>query len=65
MFGKITSTDTSAAQKYDAQVDFKLTTADGQTILQNTAAQKTEGSADAVAEIVLAQEAQAVLSKAK
>ncbi len=65
MFGKVTGTTTSATQKYEAHIDFKLTTADGQMLLQSKAVQKSEGAAETVTETALAQEAQQVLSKAK
>ena len=64
MFGKITST--SVGGVYEAQVDFKLvSTASGQTVLQNKAAAKAESDIDRAAEGVLAQEATAVLGKAQ
>ncbi|MGH7784079.1 MAG: hypothetical protein ACREO5_09610, partial [Candidatus Binatia bacterium] len=66
MFGKITNTDTSAAAKYDAQVDYRLTSlSNGQSVLQNKAAAKTESDADRAAQGVLAQEASAVLAAAR
>lgn len=66
LFGKVTSTDTSAAQKFDAQVDFKLVLLkNGQSVMQNKAAAKIEGDADRAAQGILAQEASAVLAVAK
>ena len=66
MFGKVTSTDTSATRNYEAQVDFRLTTAStGQSILQNKATTKVAGDADTAAQGVLGQEATDVLAVAK
>lgn len=65
VFGKVTNTDASAIQKFEAQVDFKLTNSGGQVILQSKTVQKSEGSAETVTEAALAQQAQQVLSKAK
>ncbi len=66
LFGKVTNSDTSASQRYDAQVDFKLVLlSSGQSVLQSKAASKTDGNADHSAEFVLAQEASAVLAAAK
>lgn len=63
ILGKVTNTDTSSAQKFDAQVDFKLVAlSDGRTVIQNKSSGKTDGSADKAAESVLAMEVQQVLS---
>lgn len=63
LFGKVTGTDTSSVQKFDTQIDFKLTNPaqDGAVVLQNKAAQKAEGSAETAAGLVLSQVARAVL----
>ncbi|HQX56908.1 MAG TPA: hypothetical protein PLP07_13350 [Pyrinomonadaceae bacterium] len=66
IFGKVTNTDTSSAQKIEAQVDFKLVSLKtGQTMLQNKAAGKTESSVDGAVEGVLATEAISVLAVAR
>ena len=66
IFGKVTNTDTSSAQKFETQVDFKLVLLkSGQTILQNKAASKTEGNVVRAVEGVLAIEANAILAVAK
>jgi hypothetical protein len=65
MFGKVTGTDASAVQKFEAQVDFKLMTPDGQITVQNKAVQKTEGDAQAAAQAAFAQAIEQILSKAK
>lgn len=66
LFGKVTSTDTSASRTYEAQVEFQLTKlADGKSVLKNKASSKTESNADRAAESVFAMEAAAVLSVAK
>ncbi|MET0753487.1 MAG: hypothetical protein ABWZ66_08945 [Pyrinomonadaceae bacterium] len=60
--GKVTNADTSGAKTYEAQVDFKLISfADGKTVLQNKASNKSESDVDRAAENVLAQEAQSIL----
>lgn len=62
IMGKVTGTDTSASQTFDAQVDFKLVSiADGRNVLQNKAVNRAPGNVDRVAETVLALEASAVL----
>jgi hypothetical protein len=66
LFGKVTGTDTSATQNYEAQVDYKMVSiADGRTVLQNKAAKKTSGDADAAVEAVLEMAAAAGLKAAK
>lgn len=65
IFGKVTSTGTSAVQKFEAQVEFRLTNADGQMITQGKTMGKSEGSAETVVKAALSQEVQLVLSKAK
>jgi hypothetical protein len=64
MFGKVTGTDTSSVQKYEAQIDYKLTTPDGQIAVQNKAQQKSEGNAETAAESALSQTIPAILSAA-
>jgi hypothetical protein len=44
MFGKVTGTDTSGIQKFEAQIDYRLTTADGAGAAQNKAVQKADGA---------------------
>jgi hypothetical protein len=66
LFGKVTSTDTSGAQNFDTQVDYRLTSlSSGQQVLQNKAAAKFNGAADAAVENVLKMEAAAVMAGAK
>jgi hypothetical protein len=66
LFGKVTSTDTSGAQNFDTQVDYKLVSlVSGQPVLQNKAAAKFNGSADAAVENALKMEATAVIAAAK
>ena len=66
MFGKVTSTDTSGSLHFDTQVEFKLVSLKtGQQVLQNKAAAKFDGSADAAAQNVLSMEASAVMAGAK
>jgi len=66
LFGKVTSTDSSASRSFEAQVDFKLMTlADGKAVLQNKASAKVAGDAEVAAQGVLSQEATAVLAAAK
>ncbi len=63
ILGKVTNTDTSGSRNFDVQVDFRLVSlADGRTVTQSKAANKSDGSADKAAESVLAIEAQQVLS---
>jgi len=64
IFGRVTGTDTSGTQKFEAQVDYKLTTPDGQIAAQNKAAQKADGNAETAVEVVLSQVANAVISAA-
>ncbi|MGI8786216.1 MAG: hypothetical protein ACR2HG_00455 [Pyrinomonadaceae bacterium] len=63
MFGKVTGADTSGVQKYEAQIDYKLMTADGQTTAQNKSVQKAEG-AEAAAEAAFSQAAPIISSAA-
>jgi hypothetical protein len=66
IFGKVTSTDTSGARNFDAQVDYRLVSLkSGQQVLQNKAAAKFDGSADRAAENVMSMEAMAILAGAK
>ncbi len=66
LFGKVTNTDTSGAQTFDTQVDFKLTSmANNQSVLQSKATAKIAGNADTAVQGVLTQEASAVLAAAK
>jgi len=66
ILGKVTSTDTSASRRFDVQVDYKLVSLKtGQPVVQNKAAAKFDGTADAAAEKVLSMEAAAVLAGAK
>ena len=65
MFGKVTGTDTSSVNKFDAQVDFKLVGLTNGKTVQNKAANKTESDLDKAAESVLSLEAQQILSAIK
>jgi hypothetical protein len=64
MFGKVTNTSVSG--NYDAQVDYKLVSlSNGQTVLTNKAASKSETDVDRAAEGVLSQEAQSVIGQVR
>jgi hypothetical protein len=63
LFGKVTGADTSAAQSYEAQVDYKLTSiADGRSVLQSKASKKTSGDADEAVRAVLQMTASSALN---
>jgi len=65
MFGKVTGVPTGGSP-YDAQVDYKLVKlADGSTVLSSKAASKSESEAQRAAEVILGQEAAAVLGSVK
>ena len=66
LFGKVTGTDTSAVQNFEAQVDYKmLSLADGRSVLENKASKKASGDADAVVRAVLDMTASAALKAAR
>ena len=65
MFGKVTGVPTGGSP-FDAQVDFKLVKlADGSTVLSSKAASKSESEAQRAAEVILGQEAVAVLGSVR
>ncbi len=62
--GKATGVDASGTQKFEAQIDYKLMTPDGQIAAQNKVVQKTEGNAETAAETALSQAAPTIISAA-
>ncbi|MGI8470155.1 MAG: hypothetical protein ACR2N3_17070 [Pyrinomonadaceae bacterium] len=62
MFGRATGVPTGATgDKFEVQIDYKLTMPDGQVKAQNKAVQKADGSADTATQAVLAQAAPKIL----
>ncbi|MBX7170053.1 MAG: hypothetical protein K1X72_03775 [Pyrinomonadaceae bacterium] len=65
IFGKVTNTNTSAVQDYEAQVDFKLISLkDGKTI-QSKVTDKFKGNPDKAAEGILILESQQIINTIK
>lgn len=60
--GKVTNTDTSGSSSWDIQIDFNLTTVDGQSVLSRSVSDKVKGSVEMASSSVLSKEAAAVRS---
>ncbi len=60
--GKVTNTDTSQSSTWDIQIDFNLTTVDGQSVLSKSVNDKVKGSVEMASSSVLSKEAAAVRS---